>query len=60
MQMADELGCFQAAMSRKTERGRQVAFGSLLRRRIGMPVGSTLIRRQGYGTHSNYYLEGQR
>jgi hypothetical protein len=58
MDMANDTGCFQAVLSRKTDRGRQVAFGSLLRRRADRPVGNKLIRRHGCGTHSSYYLEG--
>ncbi len=58
MCLADDVGCFQGAMSRQTERGRLTAFGTLLRRRIDTPVGTMLIRRYGCGTHSSYFLEG--
>jgi len=57
MGMADEMGVFQGAMSHKTTRGRTTSFGTLLRRRTGTPIGSILIRREGCGTHSSYYLE---
>lgn len=57
MVMADEMGVFQNALSHRTTRGRTTAFGTLLRRRTGTPVGTMLIRREGCGTHSNYYLE---
>ena len=59
MCMANDVGCFQDALNRRTERGRLTAFGALLRRRSDTPVGNTLIRRYGCGTHSSYYLEGQ-
>jgi len=57
MQLADDSGCFQSILNRRTNRGRQVAFGTLLRRRMDTPVGEVVIRREGCGSHSAYYLE---
>jgi hypothetical protein len=60
MQLADEAGCFQTVLNRRTERGRTTAFGTLLRRRVDTPIGEVLIRREGCGTHSTYYLKRRR
>jgi len=57
MEIAEDCGCFQQALNRRSERGRRVAFGVLVRRRVDTPVGEAVIRRHGSGTHSAYYLE---
>ncbi|HPD16232.1 MAG TPA: bifunctional DNA primase/polymerase [Planctomycetota bacterium] len=57
MRVADDEECFPDALSRRTERGRQVAFGTLLRQRVNTPIAQVTIRREGCGTHSAYFLE---
>jgi len=57
MEISEDCGCFQQALNRRSERGRRVAFGTLLRRRVDTPVGEAVIRRHGFGTHSAYFLE---
>ena len=57
MRVAEEAECFLDVFNRRTERGRQVAFGTLLRQRVNTPIAQVTIRREGCGTHSTYFLE---
>lgn len=61
MLLADEIGVFSWSLDRKTERGCQVAFGAMMRKMIGMPVGEFIIRGHGVGSGGGgravYWLE---
>ena len=57
LRFADVEDCLQSALNQRTPKGRHIAFGRLLRRKVGTPVARWVIRREEVGNHSRYYLE---
>jgi len=58
LDFAEAEECLQALLNQRTLKGRRTAFGKMLRRKSGTPVGRWIMRRTGVGNHTRYCLEG--
>jgi len=56
LELADSEDCLQGMLTQRTERGRQTAFGVLLRRKSGAPVGQWRINQTKAGNRTQYKL----
>ena len=57
LEFANAEECLQGLLSQRTLKGRHTAFGKMLRRKSGTPVGRWIVRRTGVGNHTRYFLE---